>query len=63
MFLLPNQCLETLENLLSSSQTSSVVRECLLEAVAAAAYASGTSVKPYHKPDQVFWTFLAFNHY
>ena len=35
--------LETLEDLLSSSRTSPVVRERLLEVVAAAAYASGTS--------------------
>ena len=35
--------LDTLEDLLSSSRTSPVVRERLLEVVAAAAYASGSS--------------------
>jgi hypothetical protein len=35
--------LDTLEDLLSSSKTSPVVRERLLEVVAAAAYASGKS--------------------
>jgi len=35
--------LDTLEDLLSSSRTSPVVRERLLEIVAAAAYASGNS--------------------
>ncbi|KIK09506.1 hypothetical protein K443DRAFT_388733 [Laccaria amethystina LaAM-08-1] len=60
--------LETLEDLLLSSRTSPVVRERLLEVVAAAAYASGTRqdgrgdrdgfrglwrrVKPYDKPDE-----------
>lgn len=60
--------LETLEDLLSSSRTSPVVRERLLEVVAAAAYASGSRrdgrgdrdgfrglwrrVKPYDKPDE-----------
>lgn len=60
--------LETLEDLLSSTRTSPVVRERLLEVVAAAAYASGSKrdgrgdrdgfrglwrrVKPYDKPDE-----------
>ena len=35
--------LDTIEDLLSSSRTSPVVRERLLEVVAAAAYASGSS--------------------
>ncbi|KDR74102.1 hypothetical protein GALMADRAFT_250888 [Galerina marginata CBS 339.88] len=58
--------LDTLEDLLSSSRTSPVVRERLLEVVAAAAYASGNKkahdrdgfkglwrrVKPFDKPDE-----------
>ncbi|KAF9556442.1 hypothetical protein CPC08DRAFT_820448 [Agrocybe pediades] len=58
--------LDTIEDLLSSSRTSPVVRERLLEIVAAAAYASGNKkgherdgfkglwkrVKPYDKPDE-----------
>ncbi|KAF8175150.1 hypothetical protein BJ912DRAFT_37738 [Pholiota molesta] len=43
--------LDTLEDLLSSSKTSPVVRERLLEVVAAAAYASGKNQDPRHERD------------
>ena len=45
--------LDTLEELLSSPRTSPVVRERVLEVVAAAAYASGNS-----KLMQIYYSFI-----